>query len=141
MAASADALKSVFYPLRNFLDPQKSRNEPVHEWDLGSVLVFFEHRRTILLEEYDLGVKRGTSFSEKSTTPVPKSHLNRYVSAFRKFVDVTCVNYLGESDFKMIDIEAQGWESIYRCPRKQAGGIPPRVLKAWGGSFLTIFYA
>ena len=55
--------KSVFYSLKNFLDFQKSRNEPAREWELGSVLVFFEHRRTILSEEYNLRVKG----EEKST--------------------------------------------------------------------------
>ena len=32
----------------------------------------------------------------------------------------------------MLDPEAQDWESIYQCPRKQAGQIPPHFLKAWG---------
>ena len=83
------------------------------------------------MEGYDLRVKRGASFSEKTITPIPKSDLSRYGSAFRKFVEITGVPYLGESDFKMIDLEAGDWGSIYQCPRKQAGQIPVRVLKAW----------
>ena len=80
-----------------------------------------------------LARKKGNEFLRKSTKPIPKSHLNRYVSAFRKFVEIPGVPYLDESDFKMIDLEAKDWESIYQCPWKQAGEIPPRVLKAWGG--------
>ena len=82
--------------------------------------------------EYDWRVKKGPSFSEKQITPIPKSHLNRYVSAFRNFFEITGVPYLDESDFKMIDPEAKDWESIYQRPRKQAVRIPVRVLKALG---------
>ena len=77
--------------------------------------------------------KSGTSFAEKSTNPIPKTHLNRYVSAFRTFVRTTGVPYLNEPAFKMLDAESKDWESIRPCPRKQAGGIPINVLKEWEG--------
>ena len=41
--------------------------------------------------------------------------------------------YLDESDFEMLDAEAETCESIRRFPRKQAGGIPLSVLNAWEG--------
>ena len=33
----------------------------------------------------------------------------------------------------MIGFGAKTWESIYQCPRKQAGAILIAVLKTWGG--------
>ena len=56
---SADTYKTVFNPLRNFLDFHKSRNEPANEWDFGPFLGFFEHRRSILIGGYDLRVRKG----------------------------------------------------------------------------------
>ena len=54
MSGSPDAYKAVLYSLKKFLDSQNSRNGPANKWELGSVLIFFGHRGTILLEEYDL---------------------------------------------------------------------------------------
>ena len=67
----------------------------------------------------------------KSAKPIPKSHLNRYVDAFRTFIRITGVPCLNESDLGILDVEAKDWESIYQCPRKQAGEITIMVLKSW----------
>ena len=68
-SGSSDAYKSVFNSLRNFLDFQKSRNEPAREWDLGSVAIFFEHGRTTILEEYDIRLtKHDQKNLEKKTS-------------------------------------------------------------------------
>ena len=122
----------MFNSLRNFLDFQKGRNEPAQEWDLGSVLIFFEHRRWILLEEYDLRIKiRESKNLQKSARVPPKSHLNRYVAAFRKFVEIAWTTDPVESDLKISQVEEKDWESVYQCPRKQAGEIPAPGLMGW----------
>ena len=62
---SAATYRSVYCSVKNFLDFQKNRNEPVDDWDIGSVLIFFEHRRTVLLEEYDLRVEKAKRLGQK----------------------------------------------------------------------------
>ena len=63
--ASAITYRSVYYSIKNFLDFQKNRNEPVEVWGGGSVLIFPEHRRTVLLEEYDLRVQKRNASNRK----------------------------------------------------------------------------
>ena len=45
---------SVLNALRNSIEFQKARGEPVYEWGSGSVLIFFEQKRSILLGKYEL---------------------------------------------------------------------------------------
>ena len=59
-----------------------------------------------------------------------KTHLNIYVSALRKFVEIEGIPYLSDSDLEISHVEAKGWESANQCPRKQAGRIPVSVLEA-----------
>ena len=97
-SGSPDTYKSVFNSLRDFLDFQKSRNDPVHEWGLGSVLISFEHRRWILLGEYDLRIRNASQGDlQKSARVPPKSHLRRYVADCRKFGEIAGITYLAES--------------------------------------------
>ena len=41
----------------NFFDFLRIRNEQVEMWEVGSLLIFSEHSRTVLLEEYDVRVE------------------------------------------------------------------------------------
>ena len=75
--------------------------------------------------------KGGVDCKKKPVKTAPKSHLNRYGASFRKSIGTTGVPYLEESDFKMLDADAEDWDTIYQCPRKQVGGIPTQVLKGW----------
>ena len=56
--ASPSTNRQTFYNMKNFFDFLRIRNEPVDQWDIGSVLIFFGHRRNILLEQYDLRVEK-----------------------------------------------------------------------------------
>ena len=126
---SVATYKSVYSSISTFLEFRKSRNEPAQDWDVGSVVMFFEHWRTILLEEFELRVKKSDRNPHLSKVrPTPKTHLNRYVSDFRTFARAAGITYLDESDLHISDVKAKDWESIHQCPRKQAGKIPPPVL-------------
>ena len=92
----------------NFFDFLRTRNEPVEHWCLGSVLIFFEHRRNILLEQYDLRVvKQKLLQLQKEIKPVAKSHLDSYVTSFRKFLSTAGIKFLNDSDLKFLDVEAK----------------------------------
>ena len=55
---AAQTNRDVLNSLRIFIEFQKVRNGPIYEWDLGYVLIFSGHRRSILLDKYDLAVKK-----------------------------------------------------------------------------------
>ena len=46
---AAQTHSSVLNSLRGFIEFRKVRSGAIYDWDLGSVLIFFEHRRSILL--------------------------------------------------------------------------------------------
>ena len=120
MAGTAKTHKSVLYSLRRFLAFRKSRNEQIAEWGVDVVLIFFVRRRTALLEKYDLSLVKCINSKSKAKNP-PKSHLRSYVSAFRKFVRITGISYLGQSDCEILHIGAEDWGIAYQRQRKQAG--------------------
>ena len=53
MSESEETARSVLCALGGFLEPQKYRGEPFSDWDLASVLIFFEYRRNVLLEGHE----------------------------------------------------------------------------------------
>ena len=97
------------------------------------MLIFSEHRRNNLSGGNDLRVAKQKPLQQKKEIkPVPKTHLNSYVASFRKFLSTAGIDFLDESDFKLLDIDAKSWGSTHQCPRKQAAEIHVSVLKAWG---------
>ena len=96
----------------------------------GSVLIFFEHMREILTEEYDIRVKNASLKSENPSRNPPKTHLNSYASAFGEFVEIAGIPYLSDSDLGILHGAAKDWASVYQCPRKQVRQIPGTVLEA-----------
>ena len=69
--------------------------------------------------------------SENRREILQKTHLNSYVLAFRKFVEIAGIAYLIESDLAIFRAEAKDWGITYQRPRKQADQIPVSVLEAW----------
>ena len=101
--------RSVIRALRHFLKFRKSQNEPIGEWGLSAVLIFFDNIRSIHLEKYDARVKKGILENSKSPAKMPaETHLLSSASAFRKFARVTGISYLIESDFGILLVEADG---------------------------------
>ena len=104
--ASPTTNRETYYSVKNFFGFLKNRSAPLGKWDLGSVLIFSEHRRNNLLEEYDLRVaKQKLLRRKKEIKPVSKSHLNSYVTSFRKFLRTAGINFLDDSDSKSLDVE------------------------------------
>ena len=92
---------------------------------MASFLIFSERRRAIPSEEHEIRDRKCSL--ENSETPAsnpPGAHFNIYVSAYRKFVGVTVISYLSESDIWTLHLEAKDWEIAYRAPRKPAVEIP-----------------
>ena len=86
------------------------------------------------MEKYDVAVAKCIAGNFKSKAKNrQKTHLRNYFPAFRKFVRITGISFLRQSDFGILHIGAKGWEGVYHLPRKQAGGIPISVLSVWGG--------
>ena len=54
---AAKTHRYVLNSLINFLELRKVRNEPIYERDYGSVLIFLEHRRSILMHKYEIAVE------------------------------------------------------------------------------------
>ena len=54
--------------------------------------------------------KKGVEFPEKTADQIPKTHLNKYVSAFRQFVEIAGAQYLSDSDLKILDVGSKDWE-------------------------------
>ena len=100
---------------------------------MGSVLIFsyngerFFWKNTIYAPENAIW-KSGKSGS----APRQKTHLNSYVSDFRKFAEIKGISYLIESDLSILRIEAKDWENVYQRPRKQAGETPASILETCG---------
>ena len=75
---SPSSNRKTYYSILRFFTFLKSRNEALINWGVWAVLVFFEHRRTELLEQYDervakqkrLEQKGGPSRSENPISPV-----------------------------------------------------------------------
>ena len=132
MAGAERARKSALYSLRHFISPQNSRNEPIAECGLASGLIFFDRRAAALLEKYDVSVTKCINPKSKTKNP-PKTHLRIYVSAFRKFVRITGISYLGQSGPDILHIASNDFESAYQRPRKQTEQILVSVLSSWGG--------
>ena len=72
--AAAKENRSLLSALRKSIEFQKVRNEPVSRWDCGSVLIFFERMRSILLDKYELAVGNA-DYAIPSLGDPPKSHL------------------------------------------------------------------
>ena len=66
----------------------------------------------------------------------PKSPVRNSASACREFVKIAGISHLGQSDFGILNLEANEWGDFYHYPRKQDGEIPIRVLIVWGGIVL-----
>ena len=120
MAGAERARKSALYSLRHFISPQNSRNEPIAECGLASGLIFFDRRAAALLEKYDVSVTKCINPKSKTKNP-PKTHLRSYVSAFREFVRIARISYMGQSDFEILHIGSEDWESVYQRPRNRMG--------------------
>ena len=109
----------------------KSRNEPLIGWELWAVPVFFEQRRTELLEQYDERVAKQKRLEQKrEAKPVEKPHFDNFTTALRKFLWVTGLTNLTASDLTMLDVDAKDWGTIYQRKRKQAGETPASALEA-----------
>ena len=53
------------------------------------------------------------------------------MTSLRKFLRVTGLGNIAESDLLMLDLEAKDCETIYQRGRRQAGEIPVSVLSEW----------
>ena len=86
----------------------------------------------MIVEEREIRVRKcRLGNSETPASNPPKTHFDLYVSAFRKFVFITGISCLSESDLGISHLEAKDWENFYQLPRKQAGGIPASILETW----------
>ena len=61
----------------------------------------------------------------------PETHLNIYAPASRKFVEIAANPYMGEPDISISLDWAEGLESFYWRPRKQAEQITAPILGYW----------
>ena len=67
--------RQTYYAMQRFFEFLKSRNEPLIGWEVWSVLVYFEQRRSELLENYDERVAKQIRLGKKrEAKPVGKSH-------------------------------------------------------------------
>ena len=81
--------------------------------------------------EYHLRVlKFELKYEKKPARNPPKTHLNIYVSAFRKFVEIAGIPYLIGSDLAILHVEAKDWERFYQRPSKQAEKTPVPILES-----------
>ena len=94
---------------------------------MWSVLIFFERRGAILLEEYDLRFEMRAGNLEKPATDPPKTHLNSYSPAFRKFVEIDGITYLSESDLAILHVGGKDWGIAYQRPIKQPEKITASI--------------
>ena len=134
VAGAAKTHKSVLYSLRNHIEFQRSRIEPVYEWDMASVLIALGRLRSIIVGKYAIRIEKckiGNSKSDAKTTP--KSHLYNYVSDFRKIVRITGISCLNPTDCEILNIESGEWGNVYQRPRIQDGQIPTSPLTVGGG--------
>lgn len=89
------------YNVESFFDFLRIGNEPLELWGVGSLLIFFGHRRNIPLEQYDLRVEKQNFYNWKRSQAGCKiAHLNSYVASPRGFLGADCLKYLEDSDFK-----------------------------------------
>ena len=70
--------------------------------------------------------------SENRREILQKTHLNSYVLAFRKFVEIAGIAYLIESDLAISHVGEKDPERAYQRPRKQAGEIPVSISESCG---------
>ena len=67
--------KKTYYNMGNCFDFLRIRNEPVEMRDVGSVLIFSEHRRTVLLEEYVARVEKQNGYNRKKKSRRPQNRI------------------------------------------------------------------
>ena len=61
--------RQTYYNVGNFFDFLRIRNEPMATWGVWPVLIFPEHRRAVLLEEYDVRVQKQKRLQQKKKKP------------------------------------------------------------------------
>ena len=78
--------RQTYYRMKSFFDFLISRNEPTLGWEVWSVLIFSEQRRSELLDQYDERVLRQQRLQkQKEANPIAKSHFNSFVTSQENF--------------------------------------------------------
>ena len=125
--------KNLSRRLGKFIECQVSSGQPPYGWDLASVLIFPDRRRSVVLEGRAEFRAKYKAYAAQKEREIPESRLTGSGRRFLRIPKNRRINFPGRYRRRIIGIEAVAWGSAFQCPKFQVGEMPASLSEGWEG--------